>query len=60
MEDSEEDEAEVLVKEEDEVADLCNSIIADYWDITRDIVQTRSRNVPNVLLQITQLKTVHS
>ena len=59
MEDSEEDEARVLV-EEDEVIELCNVIIVEYWGITIETFQTFSRNVPIVLLQITQLKTVHS
>ena len=60
MEDSEEDEIEDLVEEEEEVMDLYNATIAEYWGISNDISQTCSHNVPIVLLQFTLLKIVHS
>ena len=60
MEDFEEAEMEASIEEEDEVMDLCNATIVEYWGITSEIDQTFSHNVPIVLPQIILLKISHN
>ena len=52
MEGSEEDKTEVSFEEEDEVVDLCSTIIVEYWGIISEISQIFIRNVPIVWSQI--------
>ena len=52
MEGSEEDKTEVSFEEEDEVVDLCSTIIVEYWGIISEISQIFIRNVPTVWSQI--------
>ena len=60
MEGSEEDETEVSFKEEDEVVDLCSTIIVEYWGIISEISQICIRNVPTVWSHIILLNIVCS